>query len=82
MSLPFRPTAVPEQPISPYKVRQLDDHGDVLSETQVAAHSCSAALQELNNVVDDAQRIEVYNEEGEKAGEVNVDYWRIKRRRR
>jgi len=81
MTTNIRPTAVPEQTPNPYSLRQLDEHGDVLSEKHVVAKSCSAAMRELKDVAVGADRIVVYNEEGNKAGEVNVDYWRLKRGR-
>ena len=81
MAARFRPTAVPERTVNPYKLRQLDKQGDLLCENVVAADSCNAALRELKDVVDEAQRIVVFNDKGEKAGEINVDYW-LRRRRR
>lgn len=82
MNTQFRPMRGTEHAVSSYTVRQLDSDGQVVSEKQVAAHSYSAALRELRDVVDEAQRIEVFNREGEKAGEIGVDYWRLKRRGR
>lgn len=81
MSNPFHRPIVSEGAVVPYRLRQVDAQGQVLSETEVAAHSYSAALRELDDVVETAQRIEVLNDRAEKAGEVNVDYWRLKWRR-
>lgn len=82
MSTHLCPIVVTEHAAHPYTLRQLDKQGDVLSETQVVAESYATAVQELRDVVDGAERIEVYNHEGKNAGEITVDYWRLKRRRR
>jgi len=58
--------------MNPYQVRQVDSEGDVLAETQVLAHNYDAVLRQLNEVPDATKRIEVYNHDGEKAGEANV----------
>ena len=68
--------------MNPYKVRQIDALGQVLSEKQVAAQTYNAALRQLDDVLDETQRIQVFNDVGEKAGEMNVDYWRRTMRRR
>lgn len=68
-----------EQLVNSYQVRQLDSDGLVLSERQVDAHDCNSAIRQLQDVYLEAQRIEVYNEQGEKAGEIKADYWRQKR---
>lgn len=68
--------------MNPYRVRQLDEHGDVLAEKHVVAPNYDAVLRQLKDVPDNTSRIEVYNEEGERAGEANVDFWRQKLRRR
>ena len=59
-----------------YQLRQLDDDGQVISERRVEADDYSAALRQLKEVFGDAQRIQIYNEQDEKAGEISVDYWR------
>lgn len=68
--------------MNPYQVRQLDAHGEVLAEEQVLAQNYDGVLRQLRDVSDGAKRIEVFNREGEKAGEANVDFWRQKVRRR
>lgn len=68
--------------MNPYQVRQLDDRGEVLSEKQVVAHNYDAVLRQLKEVPNETSRIEVYNQEGQRAGEANVDFWRQKLRRR
>lgn len=68
--------------MTPYQVCQFDESGDLICEEQVIARDYSAVLQQLHDVDNAAQRIEVINPEGESAGEVNVDYWRQKMRRR
>lgn len=65
-----------------YEVRFLDADGTVLSKQQVKAAAYSAVLKNLSNVADDATRIEVYNQTGESAGEVGIEYWRKHYRRR
>jgi hypothetical protein len=65
-----------------YKVRQIDAHGQVLSERHVEASSYNAVLRQLDAVAQDTQHIEVYNQDGEVAGQVNADFWRQKMRRR
>ncbi|MEX0819603.1 MAG: hypothetical protein WD070_08410 [Pirellulaceae bacterium] len=74
--------ANPLNPITPYKVRQLDTEGQVLSEKQVTAPDSGTALRQLKDVFAETQRIEVYNDDGEKAGEMDGDYWRQRVRRR
>jgi hypothetical protein len=71
-----------EDIVNPYSIRQLDAEGQTLSEKQVVAPSYNGALRELKEIVDQATRIKVYNSEGEKAGEMSVDYWRLKGRGR
>ena len=58
-----------------YKMTQLDADGTVLAEHEVVAFSYNAALKQLKEVADDAQRIEVHNHEGDKVGAMHVDYW-------
>lgn len=65
-----------ENSVNPYKVRQLDAEGEVVSEKHVAAPTYDAVLRQLTSVAEKAERIEVYNEDGDRSGEVNVDYWR------
>ena len=62
--------------MEPYKVRQVDAEGDVISETEVVAASYSAVLREVSEASTTVQRIEVYDQNGERAGAVDVDYWR------
>lgn len=81
MSTQFRPIVASNHVANPYTLRQLDKHGVVLKEAQVVAGSYATAVRELKNVVDGAERIEVYNHEGKVAGEVSVEYWRRKRGR-
>ncbi len=71
----------PERYMNSYKVLQLDVDGRVLSETHVEGPSYNGVIRDLNAVVEGTQRIEVYNDEGEKAGTMGVDYWRRKVRR-
>ena len=71
----------PERYMNSYKVRQLDVDSRVLSETHVEGPSYNGVSRDLNAVVEGTQRIEVYNDEGEKAGTMGVDYWRRKVRR-
>ncbi len=80
MNTHFRPSHLDEHTLSPYTVRQMTTEGQVVSERQVAAQSYSAALREMGKVSEEAQRIEVFNSEGEKAGEIGADHWRLKRR--
>lgn len=68
--------------MNPYQVRQVDVCGEILAEKQVLAHNYDAVLRHLKDVPGETKRIEVYNQDGEKAGEANVDFWRQKLRRR
>ena len=68
--------------MNPYSIRQLDAEGQTLSEKQVIAPSYNGALRELKEIVDRATRIVVYTSAGEMAGEISVDYWRLKGRGR
>ena len=68
--------------MSSYQIRQLDKDGHLVSERHVEAHDCTAAMRQLKEVSRDAQRIEIYNEQGERAGEISVGYWRRKMHRR
>ena len=61
-----------------YTVRQIDTDGRILAEKQVEAHDYNVALRQIGNVIEGAKRIEVYNQQGEKAGQIHVDYWRKK----
>jgi hypothetical protein len=65
-----------------YNIVQLDTHGNVLAEKPVSAQDYTAALRKLADVARDAKRIVVYYCEGKKAGEIDVDYWRHRVRRR
>ena len=69
-----------EHAVKPYCIRQFDSQGQVVSEREVEAPDYTAALRQLTDVCDGARRIEVCNADGEKAGEMSVDYWRLKRR--
>jgi hypothetical protein len=62
--------------MEPYMVRQVDEEGEVLSENEVMAPSYSAVLRQISETSSRVQRIEVYNQEGDRAGAVDVDYWR------
>ena len=62
--------------MEPYKVRQVDAEGDVISETEVLAASYSAVLREITEASASVQRIEVYDQKGDRVGAVDVDYWR------
>ena len=64
-----------------FQVRQIDANGHVVSEKLVTAHDYVAVLRQLREVNEEAERIEVYNDEGRKSGEVCVKYWRQKGRR-
>lgn len=68
--------------MNPYQIRQFDEQGEILAEQQVLAHNYDGALRQLKDVPDGASRIEVFNRDGESAGETNVDFWRQKLRRR
>ncbi len=61
-----------------YQLRQVNDNGLVLAEEHVVAESYRGALRHVTEVDADAQRIEVYNDHGQRAGEISVDYLRIK----
>lgn len=67
--------------MKPYSIRQLDSQGHVVSQREVEAPDYTAALRQLKDVCDDTQRIEVCNGAGDKAGEISVDYWLLKRGR-
>ena len=67
--------------MSPYTVRQLDAQGDVVREAQVEASSTDEALRQLKDVVDTAQRIEVYDVNDERVRQIGVAYWCQKWRR-
>lgn len=62
--------------MEPYKVRQVGAEGDVISETEVLAASYSAVLREITEASASVQRIEVYDQKGDRVGAVDVDYWR------
>jgi hypothetical protein len=81
MSADFRPVTASDDAANPYTVKQIDEQGDVLSETRVVARSYSSALREMDRPVEGVDKIEVYNQGGEKAGEVNAEYWRSKKGR-
>lgn len=53
----------------------------MLHEEQVEAANYNTALRQLKELFDGAWRLEVCDEEGNKAGGVVVDYWRQKGRR-
>ena len=67
----------------PYVVRFVDENGTVVTEQRIPATSYNAVLQELKDTPCGATRIEVFHEDGKPAGEVGVEYWqqRLKRRR-
>jgi hypothetical protein len=65
-----------------YKVRQIDAYGQVLSERHVEANSYDSVLRQLNDVAQETQQIEVNNQDGEVAGQINADFWRQRVRRR
>ena len=65
-----------------YKVAQVDAQGNLLSEVPVAAQNYNAALRELSDVVTGTHKIVVFNDEGDIAGEIGVDFWRQRVRRR
>lgn len=67
-----------EKSVNKYQVRQLDINGQLLQEDQVEGSSYNAALRQLKKVVDGAWRLEVCDEQGNKAGGVTVEYWRQK----
>lgn len=77
----FQPIAGTEQTASPYTLQQLDEKGEILSESRTVATSCAEAIRGLKGIVDDAERIVAYNDNGKKVGQVNVDYWRLKKGR-
>lgn len=64
-----------------YTVRQLDAVGKVVSEKQVEASGNDAALRQLKNVAEMAERIEVYDADNNRVGEIVVAYWRRAYRR-
>lgn len=64
-----------------FQVRQIDASGHVVSEKLVTAHDYGAVLRQLKEVDQEAERIEVYNDEGKKSGEVCAKYLRQKRHR-
>lgn len=64
-----------------YQVSQFDSHGNMLHQAPVQAASYSGALKELRDVEPRCQKIVVHGTDGEKAGEVGVDYWRQRLRR-
>ena len=64
--------------MNPYKVCLLDVEGQVVAEQQVVAQNYVAVLRRVKHVAEDATRIEVYKHDGERAGEIGVDYWRQK----
>ncbi|MCA9262864.1 MAG: hypothetical protein KDA60_03405 [Planctomycetales bacterium] len=65
-----------------YTLRQLDSSGTLVDEKRVNAHSYHAALRQLKDAADGAEKIEVYNGENEKAGEISVEYWATRLRQR
>lgn len=77
----FQPIADASAVSNPYTLQQLDQEGEVVSETRAVARSCSEAIRGLKGVVDDAERIIAYDQEGKRAGEVSVEYWRQKKGR-
>ena len=60
----------------PYTVRQLDQQGGVISEKHIEAPHTEAALRQLAGIADTTRRIEVYDADHKKVGEVLDDYWR------
>lgn len=64
MSTRFQPIAGTQQTESRYTLQQLDEKGTVLSETRTVAKSCSEAIRGLKGVVDEAERIIAYNDQG------------------
>jgi hypothetical protein len=69
-------------PVKSYKVRQLDAHGEVLSERYLEANSYDSVLRQLDSVAEGAHQIEVYNQGGGAAGQIDVGFWRQRVRRR
>jgi hypothetical protein len=65
-----------ENRVISYQVRQVNAHAEVLSQTQVLAPSYGAVLRKLADVSEQAHRIEVYDQDGERAGAITADYWR------
>ena len=70
-----------DQPI-PYVVRFVDENGTVVTEQRILATTYTAVLRELKHAPDGATRIEVFHEDGKPAGEVGVEYWQQRLRRR
>jgi hypothetical protein len=54
----------------------LDSQGELLDESEVLAPSYRSALQQIKEASDNVKRIEVYNQNGERAGAVEAGYWR------
>ena len=65
-----------------YKVSQLDPEGNVLSEINVEATNYNSALRTLPSLAVGCHRIVVFNNEGEKAGEVGAAFWQQRVRRK
>ena len=65
-----------------YTIRQIDEHGAVISERQIEADSANTALRELRKASEGMQRIEVYNRNQEQVRQIDGDYWRLKSPRR
>ena len=62
--------------MDPYTVRQLDADGEVLSEKRVEAQNYDGVLRQLKKIAREVRRIEVYDQDGNRAGEINADFWR------
>lgn len=64
-----------------YVVRQVDEQGDVISDQHVEAMDNDAALRQLRNINEFTERIDVYNSEELRVGQISGEYWRSKYRR-
>ena len=53
-----------------------DETGQGLGQANMLASGYQAALRKLSDVPAEAKRIEVFAEDGSKAGEVSTSYWR------
>ena len=65
-----------------YTIRQIDEHGAVISEKKVEADSANTALREVRNASEAMQRIDVYDSNQERVRQIDGDYWRLKSPRR
>ena len=65
-----------------YTIRQIDEHGAVISEKQIEADSANTALRDLRKASEAMRRIVVYDGNQQRVRQIDGDYWRQKSPRR